>query len=233
MPPLSACRLVFPPYEAEVGWAADPPLGTILIWRPGPAADIGVLIEAHATVPWCSLVVERPSAEARLDFNALFDALKAVACLPVIVNPGEDTVAAIRNRRPPDLDELVRYVARRPGHEVLGEELQRLAPANGGRLTPRSLRNHFNHCSLFGPGHWRWVIRLAQMKLMPGESAEALAGRYEMDVRTLRHRVRTCLNVSLEEFRHLVGWEWRVEAALRLDAGMRAESGGGGRLAES
>ncbi|HET8632862.1 MAG TPA: hypothetical protein VFL88_01855 [Gemmatimonadales bacterium] len=46
-------------------------------------------------------------------------------------------------------------------------------------------------------------------------------------MRTLRHRIRTCLDVSLDQFRQLVGWEWRVEAALRLDARKRAESGGG------
>jgi hypothetical protein len=44
-------------------------------------------------------------------------------------------------------------------------------------------------------------------------------------VRTLRQRLRRCVGVSLEYFRHRVGWEWRVEAALRIDALMR---GGGG-----
>jgi hypothetical protein len=196
-----------------------------MVWRPGLAADIGALLQAHTAAPWCSLVVERPPAETRLDFNALFDALKAVACLPVIVNPGEDTVAAIRNRRPPGLDEIARYVARRPGHEALGEEFRHLGPADGVRLTPRSLRNHFSHRSQFGPRHWRWVIQLAQIRLSAEESAEALAARYGMEVRALRHRVRECLDVSLKEFRHQVGWEWRVEAALRLDARRRAESG--------
>jgi hypothetical protein len=43
-------------------------------------------------------------------------------------------------------------------------------------------------------------------------------------VRTLRQRLRRCVGVSLEYFRHRVGWEWRVEAALRIDALMR---GGG------
>jgi hypothetical protein len=190
-------------------------------------ADVGVLLQAHAAAPWCSLVVERPPAEVRLDFNTLFDTLKAVACLPVIVHPGEDTVAAIRNRRPPDLDEIARYVARRPGHEALGEELRRLVPADGGGLASRSLRNHFSHCSQFGPRHWRWVIQLAQIRLWAEESAEALAARHGMEVRALRHRVHECLGVSLKEFRHRVGWEWRVEAALRLDARKRVESGGG------
>jgi hypothetical protein len=46
-------------------------------------------------------------------------------------------------------------------------------------------------------------------------------------VRTLRQRLRRCVGVSLEYFRHRVGWEWRVEAALRIDALMR---GGGGGL---
>jgi hypothetical protein len=72
------------------------------------------------------------------------------------------------------------------------------------------------------------VIDLTQMKLLSHESAEALAGRYDIDVRTLRQRLRRCVGVSLEYFRHRVGWEWRVEAALRIDALMR----GGGRIAQ-
>jgi len=56
------------------------------------------------------------------------------------------------------------------------------------------------------------------VKTKRNESAEALADRYGWDVRTMRNHVRECCDTSLEEFRHRVGWEWRVEAALRLDA---------------
>jgi hypothetical protein len=118
-------------------------------------------------------------------------------------------------------------VMRHPGHEQLGTELAHLSEADTARMPSRTLRDRFSRQSHFRPRYWQWLLKLARMKLQPDESAEAFAARYQMDVRTLRHWVRTCLGVSLDQFRQLVGWEWRVEAALRLDERMRAESGGG------
>lgn len=226
MPPSSACKLLVPPYLCESSWTDAAPLGSLLVWRPGGSADAESVLTAHASVPWCSLVVQLPPG-APLDQNLIFDALTALVCLPVMIAPGGDPVAAIRSRRPPTIDEIARFVARRPGHEQLGMELGYLSEDNATRPASRTLRHHFTRQSQFGLRHWRWLVKLAQVKLLPDESAEALAGRYQMDVRTLRHRVRTCLDVSLDDFRHLVGWEWRVEAALRLDARRKAESGGG------
>jgi hypothetical protein len=228
MPPSSASKLLAPPYLRESPWTDSAPLGSILIWRPGESADVEAVRSTHASAPWCSLVVELAPGGAPLDRNLIFDALTALACLPVIIAPGGDPVAAIRNRRPPTPHEIARYVMWRPGHELLGAELGHLTDADARKLSTRTLRHHLTRQSRFGTRHWTWIIQLAQMKRLTGESAEAFAARYGMEVRTLRHRVRACLDISLSEFRQLVGWEWRVEAALRLDARKCAESGGGG-----
>lgn len=227
MPPLFACRLVSPPYVASTNCRAVPCLGTIMVWHLDTSSDALALVEAHSSAPWCSLVVEVPLIDGWPDRNALFDSLTSVACLPVFMAPGENAAAAVRNRRPPEIAEITRFVTQRPGYEKLGAHLQQLVRAEKGGSSARSFRRHVSLCSRFSPRHWKWVIQLARIKLLPGESAEALAGRYQTDVRTLRHRIRTCLDVSLDQFRQLVGWEWRVEAALRLDARKRAESGGG------
>jgi hypothetical protein len=92
-----------------------------------------------------------------------------------------------------------------------------LSAEHAAELSRRSVREHLKRSNRFGPRHWQWVMALAQIRTLAHESNESLAGRYGMDVRTLRHHVHTCLAVSLEEFRHLIGWEWRVEAALRAD----------------
>ncbi len=227
MPPLSACKLLWPPYLTELPWRDDSPFGSILLWRPYGSTDAELLLAAHARAPWCSVLVELSPDSPQPDRNHIFDALSALPCLPVFIAPGDSPGAAIRSRRPPTTREIARYVMRRPGHELLGAELDRLAQGEARKVSARTLRHHLTRHSHFGVRHWTWVIQLAQMKLLPNESAEALAGRYGMDVRTLRHRVRTCLDVSLSQFRQFVGWEWRVEAALRLDARKRAEPGGG------
>ena len=69
----------------------------------------------------------------------------------------------------------------------------------------------------FSAGHWDQVAELAGFRLRPNESADGLADRYGTDIRTLRRQVQHCLNLPFSDFRSLVGWEWRIEAALRLD----------------
>ena len=153
-----------------------------------------------------------------LDRNALFDTLTADACLPVFTVADDDPVAAIQDRRAPTDAEAVRYVRHRPESAHLGAQLAYLLADHVDSLSTRSVRRRVKNASQFKASHWERIIRLAQVKTKRNESAEALADRYGWDVRTMRNHVRECCDTSLEEFRHRVGWEWRVEAALRLDA---------------
>ena len=93
-------------------------------------------------------------------------------------------------------------------------------------LSRRSVRENLKRTKHLSPRHWERAIKLAQLRTRDVESAEGLAGRYSMDVRTMRHHVRTCLGVSLDEFRKLVGREWRVEAALRVEKSSGLTGGG-------
>lgn len=234
MPPLSACKLLCPPYSRELPWRPDPPLGSILLWQLSTDRQaIQELLGVSASAPWCSLVIRPSISGALLDHTGLHDVLSVLPGLPVFVKAGMSPIQAIRTRRRPTAAEVVWYVECRHGHEKLALQLRLLAAGNDVELSSRTIRHRFGQFNGFGPRHWRWVIHLAQIRHGDRESVEALAARYGLEVRALRRHVRTCLDVSLDEFRQLVGWEWRVEAALRLDARRRAESGGGGRVAQS
>jgi hypothetical protein len=232
MPPFAACKLISPPYLEESPWRGQPPLGSILLWHLSThPPDVRMLLDAHAAAPWCGLVIRLPEFNSGIDLDELYDSLSRLTCLPVALRSGMSPFSAIRNRRPPTAAEVVRYIQARPGHEQLAAQLRLLIAGHATELSQRSVREHLKRSNRFGPRHWQWVIALAQIRTLAHESNEALAGRYGMDVRTLRHHVRTCLAVSLEEFRHLIGWEWRVEAALRLDRS-KNKSRGGARSAQ-
>jgi len=227
MDAFSACKLLSAPYLTEHSWHPEPELGSILLWRPEGELAIGGLHRVLLSATWCSVVVELPAGVRPLDRNTLFDTLTAGACLPVFTMVGDDPVAAVRDRRPPTDAEVVRYVRHRPESAGLGAQLEYLLSDHVNPLSARSVRRHVKKVSQLKASHWERVIRLAQVKTKRNESAEALSGRYGWDVRTMRNHVRECCDTSLEEFRHRVGWEWRVEAALRLDARNRIGRGGG------
>jgi hypothetical protein len=186
------------------------------------------LLGLRASAPWCSLAIGPPISGSFLDHNGLYDVLSVLPGLPVFLKAGMSPVQAIRARRPPTAAEVARYIEYRPGHETLALQLRLLVAGKDVELPSRTVRHRFGQRNGFGSRHWRWVIHLAQIRHGDHESVEGLAVRYDLEVRALRRHVRSCLDVSLDQFRQLVGWEWRVEAALRLDARKCAESGGGG-----
>ena len=203
-------------------------MGSILLWQLSTdRSTIQQLLDVRASAPWCSLVIKPPIGGSLLDHDGLYDVLSMVPGLPVFLKAGMSPVQAIRTRRPPAAAEVIRYVECRPGHEKQALQLRLLTAGTDVELPSRTVRHRFGQSNGFGSRHWRWVIHLAQIRHGDHESVEGLAARYGLEVRALRRHVRSCLDVSLDHFRHLVGWEWRVEAALRLDERMRAESGGG------
>jgi hypothetical protein len=102
MPPFAACKLLSPPYLAVTPWRRQPPLGSILLWHLSThPPDLLMLREAHASAPWCSLVITLPESNTGIDLDALYDGLSQLSCLPVALRPGMSPLSAIRNRRPP------------------------------------------------------------------------------------------------------------------------------------
>jgi hypothetical protein len=197
-------------------------MGSILLWQLSTdRSAIQELLGVRASAPWCSLVIRRPISGSLLDHDGLHDVLSVLPGLPVFLKAGMSPVQAIRKRRPPTAAEVARYVECRPSHERLALQLRLLAAEKDAEWPSRTVRHRFGKFNGFGPRHWRWVIHLAQIRPGDHESVERLAARYDLEVRALRRRVRSCLDVSLDQFRQLVGWEWRVEAALRLDALVR------------
>ena len=181
--------------------------------------------------PWSgiSVVAELPPDTRPLNRNGLYDALISVPGLPVIMSSGEDPVRAVLQRRSPAREDVARYVSRRGGFILLGGELLYRWTRSPHALAERSARWHIRSVSRFSGTHWDQVAQLADFRLQLNEPADQLADRYGRDIRTLRRQVWDCLGMRFSEFRTRVGWEWRVEAALRLELapGLLEESGGG------
>lgn len=227
MPPFAACKLLSPPYLSESPWHHDAPFRSILLWNLSTdSSNLLALRDAHAAAPWCTLVIRSPESNAGMDLEGLYDILSQVVCLPVALRPGMSPLSAIRNRRAPSITEILRYIQARPGQDSLARQLRLLFGEHATELSRRSVRENLKRTRHLTPRHWEWAIELAQIRTRADESAEGLAGRCAMDVRAMRHHVRTCLGVSLDEFRQLVGWEWRIEAALRVDKSSGLTRGG-------
>ncbi len=227
MASFATVRLMPPPYVREIPWTAVPELGSILIWQPHAGSAASEIRDLYLTVPWCSLCIVSDDV-GHQGLGAIVDAVMPLPCLPVVVHSPDNIVAAIRRRRPPSLEEAVKVLVHRADSPEFAIALSMLA-ANG--RTPahdRSLRRAFDRHSRFGPRHWKHVLHLAGLKLKEGEAAETMAERYGTDVRTLRRHVEACLGVAFERFRQMVGWEWRVEAAVRLDRDGAAHGRRGG-----
>lgn len=225
-----SCTLLAPPYRTEEAWRPAPPLGSILVWRPISPRSAEELQWAAQAGPWCSVVAELPPDTRPLDRNGLYDALVTVAGVPAFASGCDNPVNAVLQRRAATREDVARYVSRRGGFILLGGELLYRWTRSPHALAERSARWRIRSVSLFNAGHWDQVARLAGFRLQLDESADTLADRYGTDIRTLRRQVQHCLNVPFSDFRSLVGWEWRVEAALRLELarGSREASGGGG-----
>lgn len=216
MASFATVSLMPPPYLLELPWTAVPELGSIIIWRPHAASAASDVLDLYLSAPWCSLCIVCDDV-GRQVLSAVVDTVMPLPCLPVVVHPGDSIVAAIRKRRPPSQGEAVRVIRHRAQSPEFGLAMSALLDDESSPAQHRQLRRLFGRHSRFGPRHWQTVLRLTGLKLKADESPEAIAGRYEADVRTLRRHVETCLGVPFERFRKLVGWEWRVEAALRRD----------------
>ena len=216
MATLPTVRLMPPPYVRELPWSAVPELGSILIWQPHAGSEATEIRDLYLTAPWCSLCIVSDDVGPQA-LGAVVDAVLPLPCLPVVVRSSDSVVAAIRRRRPPSPEEAVKVLAHRAARPEFAIPLAALGTNGNALANDRSLRRAFTRYSRFGPRHWRTVLRLAGLKLKEAEAAEAMAGRYGTDVRTLRHHVESSLGVPFETFRQMVGWEWRLEAAVRLD----------------
>lgn len=164
MPPLSACKLLCPPYSSESRWQPDPPIGSILLWQLSTDRQaIEELLGLRASAPWCSLAIGPPISGSFLDHNGLYDVLSVLPGLPVFLKAGMSPVQAIRARRPPTAAEVARYIEYRPGHETLALQLRLLVAGKDVELPSRTVRHRFGQRNGFGSRHWRWVIHLAQI----------------------------------------------------------------------
>lgn len=221
-----AVSLLQPPYQVESTATATPRFGAIAIARLGVTADVlQRLHDLSEAAPWCApCVVVTPGSVSPETLHAIWGlpgqpgfvvASRGFAEL----SPAEIT-RTIANRPPPTIPLLVSYVVRRTDAISFGQTLQQIwspRSVHGPQHAERTLRYRLRRMGSFGRHDWIRVHRLIHAKTGgPGNSVERLAAIAGTEPRTLRGWTDRCLGTTLRSFRETVGWEWILEAALRM-----------------
>lgn len=225
---MSRIRLLLPPYRAARPVGDDlPPLGTVAI-APADSAEAieGEIRGFLSRAPWCvPCLVATPTTAEPATLTAIRSLRGQVCFIPGPLSDArliERVTEAVRSRPGPAGGYLADYVVRRTGRVDVRAELAGLLgrPSEAGlgsAIPERTLRDRLRR---FGPltSHcWRAVGALARIAAtaepMP---IEALAWRAGVGVRTFRTWTSRYLEVSVREFRERVGWEWVLEAVLRV-----------------
>lgn len=215
-----------------------PRLGSVVVCD--MAADVFGLADArafHAAAPWCPICLVS-ELDGPADW-AIRQAFEPRPGLFALLRSGMDDVCqdpdlarhAVLARRPCGPEEVAGYIRMRTGRSDLSATLEAcFAAARSGvadsRAPHRSTMSR--HLSAFQPlkAHdWTAIGGLAQSWCRRAwsvpSSVESVAGEIGMDPRTLRSRVRRYCGCSFREARARVGWEWIVEAALRVHGYVR------------
>lgn len=223
-------KVLVPPYAsiASVPRGAPPPLGTIVICHAvSPTVVAGPFRVMLERAPWCApcLVTGPTTGEP--------DVLAAIHELPgqmafVSAAPNDDdllverTLMAVGSREQPSGGRLAEYVMRRTGRTEFRAELAMLLARGTGpslvkSLPVRTLRGRLRRFGRLTGHGWKTVGTLCRLgAIVSDDPVEFLAWRAGVEPRTLRTWTRRFLDVTLQEFRKRVGWEWVLEGALRV-----------------
>lgn len=223
---MRAVTLLLPPYLVETAANGDPPFGAIALARVESAAD--ALTELHAyleSFPWCAPCVVVSTSDVSAE------TLQAIWSLPgqpgFIIggrgqpNVGPSAVAAAVTRRPrPRVPHLVGYVMNRTLSASLGQTLEQIwGPARGPSplSADRTIRYRLRRSGRFSRLDWLRVLRLINGKSLDrGQTVDRFAEELGSEARTVRAWTAQCLDTPLRVYRERVGWEWVLEAALRM-----------------
>jgi len=226
---------ILPPYfRARPARLSSPPLGAIAI---GDArSEHAVSMHLAPTVeraPWCvpCVIVSPLTVDP-----AILSALHALPGHPVFIREpslADDlpvlAVSAVRRRSAPTGRQMADYVTQRTGRwgltGLLTSMLSAAAdPAAGARLPDRTARDRMRRFGSLTPRCWRTIGNLARIAAaVTDASVDVMAWRAGVGPRTLRSWSARYLRTTLQEFRIRVGWEWVLEAALRVGGYVQAE----------
>lgn len=216
------------PGSDELYWPprspADAQLGTILVARldlPHIREFPALLADPHS-LPWCpSCLILRDSRLPLEWVSRLLAGHRQVGVLtadPGALPAPEQVRHAIRRRTPPAPETIARYVRRRTGHsEVSPALLACFTPEGHEASLPRSSRDRL--LREFGPytaRDWRALHRLLLGTEREPTALERLAHSLGLDPRTVRADARRFLGVLAANATTWSGWEWKLEAALRV-----------------
>jgi hypothetical protein len=232
--PLSGAFVLEPPYGLmRPGGREVPRLGAIVAIDLGgdPLAWINVRAIQEAA-PWCPLCLIESIGGYNHRLAPLFEPFSgAYATLLVRKTSAIDlakVVEGVRRRPPPRARELARYVAQRTKRPDLLEPLQECFDAAAEpRSTSSARRSRFSRrFADFKPWtarDWAAVARLIQIHswiaVCPSTpSLEQAANDNGMDPRTLQSRLQRYLRCSYLDAVERAGWEWMIEASLRVRA---------------
>lgn len=215
------------PRSDELYWPprpADTPLGTILVARldlPHLRDFPAQLAEPHF-LPWCPTCLILRDSRLPLEWvSGLLAGQRQVGVLtadPGALPAPERVRQAIRGRTSPAPGTIVRYIRRRTGHSAAGPALLDCFATEGLEPPlPRSSRDRL--LREFGPytaRDWRSLHRLLLGTEREPTALERLAHSLGLDPRTLRTDARTFLGDRSPHATSWPGWEWKLEAALRV-----------------
>jgi hypothetical protein len=216
--------LLEPPYQTPRPAARRiPALGASVLCdiRPGPTA-IRSLSQFLRRSPWCPPCALVPSRRVTAELLEALDRLPP-GCPKVVceselhpVEP-ERIVEAVARRPAPTAEEMASYVVRRLGREELTETFFACFGGASGptRASRSTLSRRLQALPPLTARDWEAIGQLARVFASDERNAERLARSRGLDPRTLRARASRYFNLSWEEARGFVGWEWVLEAALR------------------
>ncbi len=230
-------RILAPPY-CGFGHHGEgpPPLGAVLVCMADTITlATGAFRFGLLRAPWAVPCLLTTTATSDPDVLTAIHELPGHVCF--VRDPLDDgslpsrIVGAVRGRSIPSEGRLTDYVIQRTGGVALRQELARAfalpSEKSGPRVPERTLRDRLRRFGPLTASCWRSVGTLARLGArINDERVEILAWRAGVEARTLRNWTQRYLGVSLQDFRERVGWEWVVEAALRVAGYLRLPDAG-------
>jgi hypothetical protein len=230
----SVLRALAPPYTRtipvrSVDEGRSLPLGTVVVGFGHHTLEVLVtLTQLTHTCPWAvPCVISAPTHEP---LEPLLELLSELRDRLVVVTrderrPRPDDVAAIlrgvSHRPPPTATTLARWVAQRLNDPNLEDPLQSqfaMAMHRTTTSTTPSVATYsrlFRRYGLYTARDWRAIARLCRHVQAGGLGSEDRRG-VRLSMRTVMRYANKYLRVSHHTLPQRLGWEWVLEAALRV-----------------
>lgn len=198
----------------------DPPLGAIAVlqWRGQSTARNIRLLPAYIPLVVVDSEPNRSHSQGSIP-NAFVEFGLPPWCQPGVA-PGSTVDAVLRtvNSRPaPGSNRLAAWLATRLGHTDIEELIFHVVARDGVLSGSTELRQVRAKLGCW-PSDLRRLVKLAtQSRLL--ETVDMLAAHATSSTTRIRERLKRGIGVSLAFYNKMPGWEWVLEAAVRMGLG--------------